>query len=304
MKTFLPKAFLKWSFIDFKDANISIATHGLHYGTWAFGWMRAFLNPDNKNEVLLFRPKDHAKRLSNSAKFLWFDINADYIEEKIIEFVKLNKPTNPIYIRPLVYTSDLDLAPRLHNIEFDFLIYWLEMWEYLSSTDWITCTISSYKRQSDLSFPLRWKISWAYITSWLAKSEAINRWYDEAILLNDQNKVSEGSAMNIFIVRNGKIITPWVNQDILEWITRDSVIKLAKYLGYEVEERQVDKSELFIADEVFLTGTAAKLSPVRKIEQYDLPSKRPIFDNLKANFDKLQLGKISEFENFVVRVGI
>lgn len=304
MKTFLQYAFFKWKFIDFKDANISIATHGLHYGTWAFWWMRAFLNPENENEVLLFRPKDHAKRLSNSAKFLWFDIKPDYIEEKIIEFIKINKPKTPIYIRPLVYTSDLDLAPRLHNIEYDFLIYWLEMWEYLPTSDWITCTISSYKRQSDVSFPLRWKISWAYITSWLAKSEAFERWFDEAILLNDQNKVSEGSAMNIFMVKDWKIITPWVNQDILEWITRDSVIKLARYLWYEVEERAIDKSELFIASEVFLTWTAAKISPIRKIEQYNLPLDKPIFKNLKENFEKLQLWKINEFESFVTKVQI
>jgi branched-chain amino acid aminotransferase len=192
----------------------------------------------------------------------------------------------------------------LHKVEFDFLIYGLEMWEYLSSIDWITCTISSYKRQSDVSFPLRWKISWAYITSWLAKTEAVNRWFDEAILLNDQNKVSEWSAMNIFIVRDWKIITPWVNQDILEWITRDSIIKLSKFLWYEVEERSVDKSELFIACEVFLVWTAVKMTPVRKIEQYELPSNRPIFENLKLNFDKMQLWKIKEFEDFVTKIKI
>ncbi len=304
MKTFLPQAFLKGKFIPFSEANISIATHALHYGTGAFWGMRAFFDPENDKEILLFRLDKHINRLLNSAKFFGYNIDFDFIKDKIIEFVKINKPTKPIYIRPLIYTSDLDIAPRLHKVEFDFLIYGLEMWEYLSSIDWITCTISSYKRQSDVSFPLRWKISWAYITSWLAKTEAVNRWFDEAILLNDQNKVSEWSAMNIFIVRDWKIITPWVNQDILEWITRDSIIKLSKFLWYEVEERSVDKSELFIACEVFLVWTAVKMTPVRKIEQYELPSNRPIFENLKLNFDKMQLWKIKEFEDFVTKIKI
>ena len=306
MQKFLSYAFFEGKFIPFHEANISIATHALHYGTAAFWGMRAFSNPENENEneILLFRLDEHVQRLSHSAKFLGYDIGPQYMQEKIIEFIQLNTPKNPIYIRPLVYTSDLDVSPRLHNVEFNFLIYGLEMGEYLSSNDGITCTISSYKRQSDLSFPLRGKISWAYITSGLAKSEAINRWFDEAILLNDQNKVSEGSAMNIFIVRNGIIITPWVNQDILEWITRDSVIQLANYLWYKVEQRQVDKTELLIADEVFFTGTAAKISAIKKIEQYKLPKERPIFDDLKTNFEKLQLGKISKFENFLTRVKI
>lgn len=304
MKVFLPQAFFEWKFVPFSQANISIATHALHYGTAAFWGMRAFINPENKKEVMLFRLDKHAERLSKSAKFFGYDISPEYIAEKIVEFIKKNKPQTSIYIRPLVYTSDLDIAPRLHNVAFDFLIYGLEMGEYLSSTDGITCTISSYQRQSDVSFPLRWKISWAYITSGLAKTEAHERWFDEAILLNNQSKVSEGSAMNIFIVRNGKIITPGVNQDILEWITRDSVIKLAKYLWFEVEERAVDKSELFIADEVFFTWTAAKISAVKKIEQYNLPTSRPIFGVLKSNFELIQLGKIKEFESFVTKIEI
>jgi len=117
--------------------------------------MRAFINPENKKEVMLFRLNKHAERLSKSAKFFGYDISPEYIAEKIVEFIKKNKPQTSIYIRPLVYTSDLDIAPRLHNVAFDFLIYGLEMGEYLSSTDGITCTISSYQRQSDVSFPLR-----------------------------------------------------------------------------------------------------------------------------------------------------
>lgn len=169
---------------------MSVATHALHYGIGAFGGMRAIPNSSNPDEIILFRLSDHAKRLANSAKFLGYDLSADYIANKIIEFVAKNKPTKPIYIRPLIYTSDLDISPRLHNIEFDFLIYGIELGDYLASGG-ITCTISSWQRQQDASFPLRGKITGAYITSALAKTEAYNRGFDEAILLNSHGKVSE-----------------------------------------------------------------------------------------------------------------
>lgn len=234
-KNFLPLAYHQGTWKPFSEANISIATHSLHYGTAAFGGMRAIPNPLNSEEILLFRLDRHAKRLADSAKFLGYDITPDTIAHLIREFVQKNKPTKPIYIRPLIYTSDLDLSPRLHDIEMDFLIYGLELGDYLSS-DGIRVTMSSWMRQMDNSFPLRGKISGAYITSALAKTEAVKRGFDDAILMNARGKVSEGSAMNIFIVRNGKVRTPAVTEDILEGITRDSVITIARSIGYTVEE--------------------------------------------------------------------
>jgi len=152
--------------------------------------MRGIVNPKNEKEILLFRLENHARRLSNSAKFLGYDIKAEYISEKIIEFVQKNTPKTGFYIRPLVYTSDLDISPRLHNIAYDFLIYGIEFGEYLSNSG-ITCSISSFERQSDASFPLRGKITGGYITSALAKTQAHQRGFDEAILMNAQGKVSE-----------------------------------------------------------------------------------------------------------------
>ncbi len=190
-KNYLPFAYHQKNWKQFSEANISIATHALHYGTAAFGGMRAIVNPENSHEILLFRLRDHAQRLANSAKFFGcteFDIS--FFENLIIEFVQKNTPTKPIYIRPLIYTSDLDLSPRLHNIEWDVLMYGLEMGDYLSA-DGISCTVSSWQRQQDASFPLRGKISGAYITSALAKTEAFKRGFDEAILMNAAGKVSE-----------------------------------------------------------------------------------------------------------------
>ena len=196
------------------------------------------------------------------------------------DFVQENKPDKSFYIRPFIYTSDLCIAPRLHKIKKDFFVYGLELGDYLPP-DGITCRISSWYRQEDRSLPLRGKISGAYITSSLAKTEAVESGFDEAILMNSQGKICEASGMNIFIVRNGKLFAPDFDQDILEGITRDSVITIAKDLGIEVIERPIDKTELFIADEVFLSGTAAKITPVKCVENYYLPESKPITEKLR-----------------------
>lgn len=303
MKTFLPISYLRGEFLPFENANLSIATHALHYGTWAFWWLRIIPNEKNPNELLIFRLDEHTKRLSNSAKILGYDIEAKFIENIIIEFLKKNKVSKSIYLRPLVYTSDLDISPRLHNIEKDFLLYGMEMWDYLSST-WVSCCFSSWTRQQDSSFPLRWKITGWYIVSALAKSEAINRWCDEAILMTNRWKVSEWSAMNIFIVKNNKIITPSVNQDILEWITRNSVIEIAKEIWYTIEEREVDKSELLLADEVFFSWTAVRITSVHKVEQYNLSQNHPVTNKIKAKFDEIVKWNVSEYEKWITRVNI
>ncbi|RMD72724.1 MAG: branched-chain amino acid transaminase [Cyanobacteria bacterium J149] len=301
MHKFLSIAYFQNKFVPFTEANISIATHALHYGTGAFGGMRGIPDPNNEQQILLFRLDRHCQRLSNSAKYLNYNLPADKIEQVIIDFVKKNQPETSFYIRPFVYTSDLGIAPRLHNIEKDFFVYGLELGDYLPP-EGIKCRISSWQRQADLSFPLRGKISGAYITSSLAKTEAKESGFDEAILINNQGKVCEASGMNIFIVREGKLITPGFDQDILEGITRDSVIILAQELGLEVIERAVDKTELFIADEVFLTGTAAKITPVKQIENYHLPNTRKITDKLKQLLTDITENKTRQHQDWVYKV--
>ena len=164
--------------------------------------------------------------------------------------------------------------------------------------------MSSWTRQEDRSLPLRGKISGAYITSSLAKTEASLSGFDEALLLNSNGKVSEASGMNLFIVRNGDLITPGVDQDILEGITRGSVIELAKSFGINVIERPVDKTELLIADEVFLTGTAAKITPVKKIESTELKVERPIMNKLKSKLIEITEGRSEDYDDWVTRISI
>lgn len=303
MHQFLPYAWFGGKCVPFAEATLSVATHALHYGTGAFGGMRALPNPNDPGEILLFRADRHARRLSQSARLLLTELSEQTIHEAIGIFLRANRPTCPVYLRPFVYTSDLGIAPRLHNIETDFLIYGLELGDYLSP-EGVSCRISSWTRQEDRSLPLRGKISGAYITSSLAKTEAVKSGFDEALLLNSSGKVSEASGMNLFMVRDGVLITPGVDQDILEGITRASVIELARAMGVEVIERAVDKSELFVADEVFLSGTAAKVTPVRRVETTELPSARPVMERLRERLTAITQGRDPGYDHWVTRVRI
>ncbi len=301
MHQFLPYAWFGGRCVPFAEATLSVATHALHYGTGAFGGMRALPNPADPREILLFRADRHARRLSQSAKLLLTELSEESILSAITTFLRANKPNCPVYLRPFVYTSDLGIAPRLHNIETDFLIYGLELGDYLSP-EGVSCRISSWCRQEDRSLPLRGKISGAYITSSLAKTEAVKSGFDEALLLNSRGKVSEASGMNLFMVRDGVLITPGVDQDILEGITRASVLELAKAMGIPTLERPVDKTELFIADEVFLSGTAAKVTPVRRIETTDLETKRPIMKAIRERLTAITEGRDPAYDHWVTRV--
>jgi len=303
MHQFLPYAWFGGRCVPFAEATLSVATHALHYGTGAFGGMRALPNPSDPAEILLFRADRHTRRLSQSARLLLTELPEETIHDAIVTFLRANKPTCPVYLRPFVYTSDLGIAPRLHNIETDFLIYGLELGDYLSP-EGVSCRISSWTRQEDRSLPLRGKISGAYITSSLAKTEAVKSGFDEALLLNSRGKVSEASGMNLFIVRDGVLITPGVDQDILEGITRASVLELAQAMGIPTLERPVDKSELFVADEVFLSGTAAKVTPVRRVETTDMTGNRPIMTAIRERLTAITEGRDSAYDHWVTRIRV
>ena len=301
MTTFLPYAWFGGRCVPFAEATLSVATHALHYGTGAFGGMRVLPNPDDPGELLLFRADRHARRLSQSARLLLIELSEETIMAAVTAMLQANRPTSPSYLRPFVYTSDLGIAPRLHNIQTDFLVYGIELGDYLSP-EGVSCRISSWTRQEDRSLPLRGKVSGAYITSSLAKTEAVRSGFDEALMLNSQGKISEASGMNLFIVRDGVLYTPGVDQDILEGITRASVIELARSMGFTVVERPVDKTELFVADEVFLTGTAAKITPVRRVETTDLPAARPVMESLRLAITRITEGRDPNFSHWVTRV--
>ena len=236
-----------------------------------------------------------------------YDLPADKIQSKIIDFVKKNHPTVSFYIRPFVYTSDLGISPRLHNVEKNFFVYGLEPRRTNLSPEGVTCRISSWYRQEDRSLPLRGKISGAYITSSLAKTEAVESGFDEAILMNSQGggkkKVKRSFWDECVCCAEWQLITPGYEQDILEGITRDSILTIARSMGVEVVERPVDKSETAnCLIEVFLSGTAAKITPVRQVETYKLSSDRPVTTKLREKLTAITEGRDDEYREWFSRL--
>lgn len=299
-QNFLPYAHFEGRLVPVAEANVPLATHGLQYGTTTFSGMRT-LTEDGA--VLIFRLADHAKRLSRGAQLLGGQMEESEIAEAILAFVRKNAPTGPAYIRPFVYCAGGHPVPALHYSEKVLGIYGLEFGIYLSE-EGAKMTFSSFPRVPDISIPARGKIGGAYWTSSAAKTEAQLRGYDDAIMMNQQGKVAEGSGMNIFLVKDGVLITPDRTQDILEGITRDSLIQVAKSYNLPVEERAVDRSELLFADEVFLSGTAAGVTSVRSIETHEFSRSWPIADRLRAAYADAIRGKLAGFEHWVTRVPI
>jgi branched-chain amino acid aminotransferase len=254
--------------VPFGEAKVSVMTHALNYGTAIFEGIRAYWNAKTQ-QLYILKLEEHCARLKNSGKIVQIGIKQSIKELSalIAEVVRKNGYKEDLYVRPLAYKSAPKIGVRLHDIEDDLTVFAAPFGNYLDVTKGIKCCVSSWVRVDDSMIPARAKITGAYINSAFAKSEAMTRGYDEAIFLDRSGHVAEGSGENIFIIRDGKAITPPVSDNILEGITRLAVIELlTKELGVQVLERSIDRSELYIADEVFLCGTAAQVSPVVHID--------------------------------------
>jgi len=267
-KLMLSHAFFKKKFVLLKEAKIGILTHALHYGTACFEGIRANWNSQEK-QLYIFRCQEHYARLVNNCKML--KINVPYSVDELchlsVELLRKSECKEDMYIRPLAYKSSEALGVRLHGLEDDIFIAVTTFGPYLDATNGIKCCVSSWIRPDDNMIPARGKITGIYVNNALAKTEAIENGFNEAIMLTSDSYVSEGSGENIFLVTDGKLVTPSCYDRILMGITRDAVIKLAKNeLGIETIERHIDRSELYLADEVFLTGTAAHVTPVVEID--------------------------------------
>jgi branched-chain amino acid aminotransferase len=261
-------AFFHKQFMPLSEAKIGVLTHALHYGTACFEGIRG--NWDSKEKrFCLFRIQDHYKRMLGGCCIL--KINLPYSVDKLCqltdELVKRSGYQEDVYIRPLAYKSSESVGVRLHNLEDDFLIIVTTLPPYLDTENGVRSCVSSWRRVDDTMIPPRGKICGIYINSALAKTEAWENGFDEAILLTQDGHVSEGSGENIFLILGGKLVTPPSSDNILMGITRDTVIKLAKNeLGIDTIERQVDRSELYVAEECFFTGTAANIAPILEID--------------------------------------
>ncbi|MEE8469717.1 MAG: branched-chain amino acid transaminase, partial [Dehalococcoidia bacterium] len=263
-----PYAFLDNEFVPLSEAKIGVMTHALHYGTACFEGIRGNWNDDDE-QLYLFRCRDHYQRLINSCKLLKINLaySIDELCRLTVELIRRSEYQEDVYLRPLAYKSSEALGVRVHDLEDGFLMLVTTFGPYLDVENGIRCCISSWRRIDDNMIPPRGKITGLYVNNALAKTEAIENGFDEAILLTSEGHVSEGSGENIFLVIDGQLLTPPPYDKILLGITRDTVIKLARdELGIETVERHIDRSELYIAEECFLTGTAAHVTPVVEID--------------------------------------
>jgi len=265
-------AYFEGKFVPIAEAKVSIMTHALNYGTGVFEGIRAYWNADQE-QLYAVRLRDHYRRLLQSTRVLrmQFDLDADQMSALTVELLRREGYREDTYIRPLAYKANEIIGVRLHNLRDEFAIFAVPFGKYIEQQEGAKVCISSWRRNDDNAIPPRGKITGSYVNSALIKSEALLNGYDEAMVLNADGHLSEGSAENLFIVRGGKLITPPVTANILEGITRQLIINLAKdELGVETVERQIDRTEVYIADEAFFCGTGVEVTPIGSVDQIPL----------------------------------
>jgi branched-chain amino acid aminotransferase len=299
-------AFFEGKIVPWSEAKINIATHGFLYGTSVFSGMRGYWN-EEKKKLFVFRPFDHYRRLLNSARMMAMEI--PYDEERLIDLtmdlLRTDDWKQDVYLRPTIYKSDMGIGVRLHNLKDEFCMFVMPFEKYVSNDTNAHVTFSSWRRIDDNAIPARGKIAGAYANSALIKTDANRAGFDEALALDGNGHVSEGSAMNIFIVRDGIVITPPVTDNILEGITRRSVMELARNeLGLEVVERSIDRTEVFIAEEMFMTGTAAQIVSVTQIDHrpVGIGKMGPITTKLREMFDDVVHARNPKYQNWSLEV--
>ena len=288
-------AFFRGDLVPVEDARISVLTHALHYGTAVFEGVRGNWNPDQET-MYIFRLREHYQRLLLGCRMLMMQIpySVDDLCRITVQLVEKNANRSDIYIRPLAYKSaELVANLKLHELADDFALIVVPFGNYLG-TDNLRCCTSSWRRLDDQMTPTQIKTSANYLNSILAKTEAVLAGFDEAILLNQDGHVSEGSGENLFMMRKGQLITPTLADNPLPGITRETVIELAQEeLGLEIVERRIDRSELYLADEVFLSGTAAHLTPVIQLDNRPIANGEPgpISTQLKQMYFDIVFGR-------------
>ena len=265
----LPKyAFFRGSVVPYSDVKVGVLTHALNYGTAVFGGIRAYWNEDEE-QLFVFRPQDHFRRFLQSAKLMCMELpySADEMVKGLLQLIRTEGHKEDLYIRPLAFYADEIIGVRLHDLHAEFSIVLMPFGHYVSNEDGMHVTISSWRRVDDNVIPARGKIAGAYVNSAFAKTDAQRAGFDEVIVLNSDGHISEGSSANFFMLRNGVFATPPITDNVLEGITRRTIIQFIRdELRMEVQERQIDRTELYLADEAFLCGTGVQVSPIVRVD--------------------------------------
>lgn len=303
----LPKhAYFQGKIVPYSEAKVGVGTHALHYGTAAFGGLRGYWNEAQK-KLFVFRPVDHYRRLLNSCRMLCmeFEHTPESLAQLTLDLLRVDGYQEDVYIRPLAYKADEQIGVRLHDLTDELTIFALPFGLYLKNPEAVHVTISSWRRIDDNTIPARGKIAGAYANSSLIKTDAHRAGFDDALVLTNEGHISEGSAMNMFMVRDGLLVTPPVTDNILEGITRRTVIELARNeLGLTVVERPVDRTEVYICEELLLTGTAVQVAVVTKVDHRPVGSgvMGPIGAQLRQLFDDVVRGKNPKYAHWNVAV--
>lgn len=300
-----------WVYLDgevkrYADAKLGLMTHALQYGTGVFEGIRGYWSPEHE-QLFVLKLREHYRRMQNSVKVLKLKIpmNLDELCETSIELIRRNNFRQDVYIRPFAFKSSEEIGVRLHNLRDSFAIYVTPFGNYVEVDGGIRCMVSSWRRVDDNAAPARAKITGIYVNSALAKTEAMENGFDEAIMLTHDGHVCEGSAENIFLLRDGKVFTPPTNDNILEGLTRLAMIELLrKELDMEVVERSIDRSELYVADEIFLCGTGAQISPVIDVDHRPIGDGQvgPVVGQLQKLYFDIVRGRSSKYRSWLTPV--
>lgn len=299
------KIWMNGEFVDWDNAQVHVLSHALHYGSGVFEGIRAYTTPKG---TAVFRLTEHMERLIDSAKVYLMPIpySVEQLVEATKELIRINK-FDSCYIRPIAFRGygEMGLNPLLSPVDVSIAAWF---WgSYLGDEglkNGIRAMISSFRRIDPNSLPPASKATGQYINSILARMEAIHSNYEEAILLDSRGFVSEGTGENIFVIKNGVIHTPSTASSILEGITRDTVITMAQDMGYEVIERDLVRSDLFLADEIFVTGTAAEITPIREVDKREIGKPGPITMALQEKFFAVVKGEDEAYADWLEYVSV
>ncbi len=299
-------AYFDGDFRPVEECKVSIMTHAFNYGTGLFEGIRGYYSADEDN-ILIFRLPEHVDRFVRNFRVLCMDVpeDADRIGEICIEVVKQSGFKEGVYIRPLCYKSELSLGPTVKGVESSFCCYAIKLGDYVDIESGLDVAVSSWRRLSDNAIPSRAKTTGSYINSSLAATEAKQAGFHEAIFLREDGSVAEGSAMNIFMVLDGKLVTTPPTSDILVGITRNTVMQLARdEFGIEVIERPISRTELYVCDELLFCGTGAQVAPVRSVDRRVLGNGSPgeITRKLQKLYFDIVLGKIDKYRHWCTPV--
>jgi branched-chain amino acid aminotransferase len=303
----LPKnAYFQGKIVPYSEAKVGVLTHALNYGTAAFAGVRAYWNEEEK-QLYIFRANDHYRRFLNSAKLLCMDLDhtPESLTQLTVDLLRVDGYQQDIYIRPLAYKCDEVIGVKLHGLSHELSICALPFDKYLADDTNAHVTISSWRRVDDNIIPARGKISGAYANSAFIKTDAVRAGFDEALVLTQEGHISEGSAMNFFMLREGVLITPPVTENILEGISRRSVIELVREeLKLPVVERPVDRTEVYLCDELFLTGTAAQITAVTRVDYRLVGNGKmgTVTGRLYKLYQDILRGKVAKYRHWLTPV--